>query len=58
VYRVAHEGPFVLQESEVRGGGWFTPEAVDDWITHRPGDLASGFRVIWEQCRRTAVLGL
>ena len=58
VYRAVHEGPFVLQESEVRGGGWFTPEAVDDWIAHRPGDHASGFRVIWERLRRAEVRGL
>lgn len=51
VYRVEHEGPFVLQESEVRGGGWFTFGAIDDWIARRPMDLASGFRVIWARFR-------
>ncbi len=47
VYRCTHEGPFVLQPSEVRGGGWFPPEVVTDWITRRPGDFASAFRVLW-----------
>jgi isopentenyl-diphosphate delta-isomerase type 1 len=51
IYRVEHEGPFVLQESEVRGGGWFTAAAIDDWIARRPGDLASGFRAIWARLR-------
>ena len=53
VYRVEHEGPFVLQESEVRGGGWFTVEAIDDWLAHRPADLASGFRALW-RCVRSS----
>lgn len=52
VYRCTHEGPFVLQPSEVRGGGWFTPEAVTDWITHRPGDFASAFRLLWSRMPR------
>lgn len=51
VYRVEHEGPFALQESEVRGGGWFTGEAIDDWIARRPNDHASGFRAIWARLR-------
>lgn len=54
VYRVDHEGPFVLQESEVRGGGWFTSEAIDEWIARRPLDLASGFRTIWARFRADA----
>ncbi len=49
VYRAWHEGPFVLQPSEIRGGGWFTPEAVDEWVARRPQDFASAFRVIWSR---------
>jgi isopentenyl-diphosphate delta-isomerase type 1 len=49
VYRAVHEGPFVLQPSEVRGGGWFPPHAVTDWIARRPGDFASAFRVLWSR---------
>lgn len=49
VYRAEHDGPFDLQVSEVRGGGWFTPAAVDDWLARRPGDFASAFRVLWAQ---------
>ena len=51
VYRTNHEGPFVLQASEVRGGGWFTAEAIEDWLARRPEDFASGFRAIWRQLR-------
>jgi hypothetical protein len=49
VYRLDHEGPFRLQESEVRGGGWFTADAIDAWIRGRPLDFASAFRVIWRE---------
>jgi len=49
VYRAAHEGPFVLQPSEVRGGGWFQPQAVTEWIARRPEDFASAFRVLWRR---------
>lgn len=47
VYRARHEGPFDLQASEIRGGGWFLPSAIRDWIAARPGDFAGGFREIW-----------
>ena len=49
VYRAPHEGPFVLQPSEVRGGGWFPQDAIHHWITARPEDFASCFRVIWNR---------
>ena len=49
VYRAIHEGPFVLQASEIRGGGWFTPEALIDWMNRRPEDFSSAFRRIWRE---------
>ena len=49
VYQLLHEGPFRLQDSEVRGGGWFPPDGIDSWLRHRPDDFASAFRVIWDQ---------
>ena len=51
VYRAPHQGPFVLQDSEVRGGGWFSPEAIDYWMTGRPDDFSSCFRVLWQGVR-------
>ena len=53
VYLADHEGPFVLQPSEIRGGGWFTPEAVAEWVSRRPEDFASAFRVIWQRLQAT-----
>lgn len=52
VHLVFHEGPFVLQASEVRGGGWFPPDAVDQWIARRPDDFSSAFRRIWSRLDR------
>ncbi len=52
IYRAAHEGPFILQASEVRGGGWFTEEAVAEWVSRRPQDFAGAFLEIWNHlCR-------
>jgi isopentenyldiphosphate isomerase len=51
VYRADHEGPFALQASEIRGGGWFEPAAIDAWLARRPGDFSSAFRVIWARVR-------
>jgi len=53
VYRAEHEGPFVLQASEVRGGGWFTPAFIADWLGRRPEDFAGGFRAIWRELHFT-----
>jgi 16S rRNA (adenine1518-N6/adenine1519-N6)-dimethyltransferase len=55
VYLARHEGPFVLQASEVRGGGWFSAPAVDDWIARRPGDFSSAFRSIWGRFDRRLI---
>jgi len=55
VYLAVHEGPFVLQASELRGGGWFTAEALDDWIARRPADFSSAFRRIWRLLDRELI---
>jgi isopentenyldiphosphate isomerase len=52
IYRAAHEGPFVLQPSEVRGGGWFTHAAIEDWVQRRPSDFAGAFLEIWQHMRQ------
>ena len=47
VYRGRAEGPFVLQPSEVRGGGWFFRWQIESWLKRSPEDFASGFRTVW-----------
>ncbi|HTI73197.1 MAG TPA: NUDIX domain-containing protein [Candidatus Limnocylindria bacterium] len=49
VYRLAHEGPFELQASEVRGGAWFSPTAIAGWIERRPTDFSGAFLRIWQE---------
>lgn len=49
VYRCESEGPFVLQESEVDRGEWFTPEVVTSWIERRPADFADAFVLVWRR---------
>jgi len=52
VYRLGHDGPFALQAEEVRGGGWFTAGAIDEWLARRPGDFASAFVIIWRRLQQ------
>ena len=49
VYRCESEGPFQLHPDEIACGEWFAPEAVTRWITERPEDFASAFRLIWKK---------
>ncbi len=51
VYWAQAEGPFGLDPTEVEGGGWFAPGAVDRWLAERPGDFAGAFRLIWRRWR-------
>lgn len=51
IYRARHEGPFRFQESEVRGGAWFTTEAIDEWLERRPQDFAGAFIALWRRYR-------
>lgn len=48
VYRGKAEGPFVLQPTEVRGGGWFFRWQIESWLERSPEDFASGFRAVWD----------
>lgn len=47
VYRCESEGPFTLHPDEIETGEWFAPEFVTKWITEKPGEFASAFRLIW-----------
>lgn len=51
VYLVESEGPFVLQADEIDCGDWFTPAAIDRWITEKPQDFASAFPLVWRKAR-------
>jgi isopentenyl-diphosphate Delta-isomerase len=49
VYRCEAEGPFTLNADEIERGGWFAPSAMTKWITERPQEFASAFRIIWKK---------
>jgi len=47
VYRLQNEGPFTLHADEIERGEWFAPEAVTRWVSDKPDEFASAFRLIW-----------
>ncbi|PWU17555.1 MAG: NUDIX hydrolase [Verrucomicrobia bacterium] len=51
VYRCRAEGPFTLAAEEIETGDWFTPAQVSAWMTDRPQEFASAFRLIWKLYR-------
>lgn len=51
VYRVAAEGPFVLQADEIERGDWFTPAEIDRWVAERPQELAPAFLYLWPRAK-------
>ena len=52
VYRVAAEGPFVLQPDEIERGDWFAPEEIDRWLVERPQELAPALIYLWPLARK------
>jgi len=56
IYRCTSEGPFTLHPEEIETGGWFTPAAVNQWMTERPDDFARCFVLVWKTlCAQKAV---
>ncbi|HVW21179.1 MAG TPA: NUDIX domain-containing protein [Opitutaceae bacterium] len=49
VYRLRHEGPFVLAPAEIERGEWFEPAEVSRRIADRPAEFAVSFRYIWAE---------
>ena len=49
VYQLESEGPFVLHPEEIERGGWFSPEAVDDWMRKKPEVFAHALLLIWRK---------
>ncbi len=49
VYRLRHEGPFVLQPEEIERGEWIAPAALMAWMREKPGEFTPAFRLIWER---------
>lgn len=47
VYRLEHDGPFVLHPEEIESGEWFSPDRVTALIAARSGDYCPSFKLIW-----------
>jgi isopentenyl-diphosphate delta-isomerase type 1 len=49
VYRLRHEGPFVLHPEEIERGEWVVPAVLTAWMREKPEDFTPAFRLIWER---------
>ena len=47
VYRLNHDGPFVLHPEEIETGEWLTTDEVRHRLAARPEDYCTAFRLIW-----------
>lgn len=57
IYRLRHEGPFVLHPEEIETGEWFAPAEVSRRLAARPGDFCSSFTLIWKRGVEGRTLG-
>lgn len=57
VYRIEAEGPFVLDPVEVAEGRWFTPQAVDAWLSEHPQQTTATLHEIWGRWCAMAAAG-
>ncbi len=51
VYRLRHEGPFVLHPEEIEAGEWLALDELARKMAARPGDYCSAFKLIWSRIR-------
>lgn len=49
VYRLRHNGPFVLHPGEIDGGEWLMPDELDRKMAARPEDYCPAFTLIWSR---------
>jgi isopentenyl-diphosphate delta-isomerase type 1 len=47
VYRLRHDGPFVLHPEEIERGEWLAPEELARKMAAHPEDYCSAFTLIW-----------
>ena len=51
IYRCYHEGPFVLNKSELQTGRWITREDLEREIDDNPGHFTPAFITLWRRFR-------
>ncbi len=49
VYRLRHDGPFVLHPEEIERGEWLATDEVTRRIAARPEEYCPAFRLIWSR---------
>ena len=49
VYRLSHEGPFVLHPEEIERGEWVEPAELTARMERAPQDFTPAFRLIWSR---------
>jgi len=47
IYRLRHDGPFVLHPEEIETGEWLAPEEITRRLQARPKDYCPPFQLIW-----------
>ena len=47
IYRLVHQGPFVLNPAEIKDGCWFTKGQIDQGVAESPDEFAESFRYLW-----------
>ena len=52
VYRLRHEGPFVLHPEEIETGEWVATAEVARRVAARPGEFCPAFKLIWARAVR------
>ena len=48
IYRLRHEGPFILHSGEIEDGKWVSIDELDIWTRSRPQDFARCFLDVWK----------
>ena len=49
VYKVIHDGPFVLQPEEIETGDWFTQSEISGRVSENDPQLTETFKALWRQ---------
>ena len=57
VYRLRHEGPFVLHPEEIESGEWIAPAELARRMAARPGDYSPSFKLVWSIAEEKLKLG-
>lgn len=52
VYRCRHNGPFILEPTEIDDGQWFKPDEISRRVDANDPTLTETFKIIWQHYRQ------